>query len=38
MKKLLCLFKMCNWIHLGKGLYQCSRCKSISWGANRDKD
>ena len=33
---LTCLLKQCAWIHIGKGLYQCSRCKSISWGVNKD--
>ena len=33
---IVCLFKLCNWIYLGKGLYQCKRCKNVSWGSNRD--
>jgi len=32
-----CLFKQCNWIYIGNGIYQCTNCKTISMGANRDK-
>lgn len=34
--KNICRVKLCDWVHIGKGLYQCSRCKNVSWGANRD--
>ena len=37
--KLICLFVPCRWIHHFNsdsiGVYQCSRCKSISKGAWR---
>jgi len=36
--KIICWFLPHCWIHIGKGLYQCIRCKTISWGANRGLD
>lgn len=32
---LICLFCPHKWLYLGRGLYQCIRCKTISWGADR---
>jgi hypothetical protein len=43
--KLLCLFRQCRWHYFGNlvladdapaGLYQCTRCKSLSLGAPTD--
>jgi len=33
-----CLFKRCNWIYVGNGLYQCTKCKTVSIGADRGKE
>ena len=46
MGKLICLLLLpCRWLHITdfmddpahyRGLYQCTRCKTISMGAHRD--
>lgn len=36
MSRILCLFKLCDWQHIRGGLYQCSRCKTISIGSDKD--
>lgn len=30
-----CWFSQCNWVHIVGGLYQCSKCKTVSVGAYR---
>lgn len=42
--RILCLFSACRWLHLFNvkdaennfGVYQCSKCKTVSIGSSRD--
>ena len=36
--KITCLFRLCKWVYIGKGFYQCSRCKTISLGSDRNSE
>ena len=31
-----CLFRSCKWIYVGNGLYQCSKCKTVSMITGKD--
>jgi hypothetical protein len=33
-----CWFVQCQWVHIRGGLYQCTRCKTVSVGYNRDSE
>lgn len=38
---IVCMFRMCKWLHICNteqhGIYQCSRCKTISKGVRRGR-
>jgi hypothetical protein len=36
MRAWLCIFFAHRWMHIRAGLYQCTRCKTISPGFDRD--
>jgi hypothetical protein len=34
---MICFFLPCRWQHIAGRLYQCTRCKTISLGAYRER-